>query len=60
METSFTYDKLDAPAFKMVNEGINSLKELFPYALLFNQKLFQITVKDNRTEKVFENFAIKK
>ena len=60
LETSFTYDKLDEAAYKMIDEGIGSLVELFPYALLFNEKLFQISVKDKRTEKKFDDFVIKK
>ena len=41
-DTSFVYENLDEPSMKMINKGIGSLMNLFPIALLFNKKIYQI------------------
>lgn len=60
LNTQFIYEDLDEAAFKMIEEGMNGLKELFAYALLFNSKLFEIQVIDKRKGRRIKNFGIKR
>jgi hypothetical protein len=54
--TQFTYEELDEAAFKMVKDSMDCLKEIFPYALLFNPKLSDIHVLDRRQGMRIKNF----
>ena len=45
----------------MIEEALESLKELFPYAILFNPKLEEIQVVDqSNKEKKMKDFTIKR
>ena len=48
LNTLFTYEQLDEAALKMIDDSMACLKELFPYALLFNPKLSEIQMIDKR------------
>ena len=60
LDTTFSYEDLDQAAFSMIEKGIQSIKDLFSYALLFNPKIYQIEVIDKRTVKKFKDFTIKR
>lgn len=44
----------------MITDAMSCLKELFPYALLFNPKLTEIQMVDRRAGKKLNNFGIKR
>ena len=60
METSFVYLNPDKTGHTLIDQGVQTLEDLFPYALLFNQKLFSISVSDRRNAPKFPDFTITK
>jgi hypothetical protein len=60
LNTQFAYEDLDEAAFKMIEDAMICLKELFPYAMLFNSKLSEIQVIDRREGKRIKNFGFKR
>lgn len=58
LNTKFTYEELDNPAHEMIEEAMKNLKELFPYALLFNPKLSTLTVLNKTGGTRIKDFQI--
>lgn len=58
LNTQFIYEELDNAAHEMIEEAMVNLKELFPYALLFNPKLSELAVVNKTGGKRIKNFKI--
>lgn len=58
--TQFTYEELDNSAHLMIEESMRCLKELFPYALLFNPKLSELEVVNETGGQKIKGFYMKK
>ncbi len=60
MNTQFIYEDLDEPAFNMIDEAMAALKELFPYVILFNPKIYELQMIDKRKGHRLKNFGLKR